>query len=250
MFKKVKHVNVEHQDYSHHCRKAGKAPVPFKAALHKGQEKVRDEGHPNLGLDGVLAYPIEVAQGKVLLKLLEKRFDLPAPLIDGDNFIHAEVVAVCQQLNLLLLAPSPRSLGLGVRDNPGPMRCSALVEHDVPDRPVPVPAVVEQDALRDRLIGQVSFHLGHVSNTPPSQNLQLFIVDVGPVHGEHVTVVKVVGLEHEAVVSGRGCKPDIAGNALVRTDDRVDLYAAFLLSKFWIPADTPENQVGEQCHRC
>ena len=250
MFKKVKHVNVEHQDYSHHCRKSGKAPAPFKAALHKGQEKVRDEGYPDLGLDGVLAHPIEVAQGKVLLKLLEKRFDLPAPLIDGDNFIHAEVVAVCQQLDLLLLAPSPRSLGLGVRDNPGPMRCSALVEHDVPDRPVPVPAIVEQDALRDRLVGQVSFHLGHVGNAMLRQILQLFIVDVGAVHGEHVAVVKVAWLEHEAVVGGRGSKLDVAGNPLVRADDCMDLYAAFLLSNFRVPADTPENQVGEQRHRC
>nr|WP_170932270.1 MULTISPECIES: hypothetical protein [unclassified Fibrobacter] len=40
------------------------------------------------------------------------------------------------------------------------------------------------------------------------------------------------------------------GQEKVRDDDCMDLYTAFLLSNFRVPADTPENQVGEQRHRC
>ena len=47
-------------------------PVPFKSALHKRQELIRDERYPDLDLDRVLAYAIEVAQRKVLFKLFEE----------------------------------------------------------------------------------------------------------------------------------------------------------------------------------
>ena len=47
-------------------------PVPFKSALHKRQEQIRDARYPDLDLDRVLAYAIEVAQRKVLFKLFEE----------------------------------------------------------------------------------------------------------------------------------------------------------------------------------
>ena len=58
-------------------------PVPFKSALHKRQEQIRDARYPDLDLDRVLAYAIEVAQRKVLFKLFEEWIDLPLSKVFG-----------------------------------------------------------------------------------------------------------------------------------------------------------------------
>ena len=197
-----------------------------------------------MDLDSVLAYAIEVAQRKVLFKLFEERLDLPSSLIDGSDVLDIEVEAVRQKLDFLLLASPSGCLGFNIRNDPGPVRRAVLVKDDLLNGSFPEFSVVMQEAFGDGFIGQV-LHFGYVSHATPCQFLELFIVDVGAVHGKHVAIVKVRGLQHETVVGGRGGEPDVARHALVCANDRMDLHAALFLSQLGVPADAPEYQVGE-----
>ena len=75
-------------------------PVPFKSALHKRQEQIRDERYPDLDLDRVLAYAMEVAQRKVLFKLFEERLDFPFSAFAGFSMKLSWVAA---EVNLMSL---------------------------------------------------------------------------------------------------------------------------------------------------
>ena len=63
---KAVEVNVIHKRDSHHCRQAGEAPLTLEPFLHDHRQQVCDERHPNLYLDGVGAFAVEVFQGEVL----------------------------------------------------------------------------------------------------------------------------------------------------------------------------------------
>ena len=164
-------------------------------------------------------------------------------------WILIEIEAVRQELDFLLLAPPSGCLGFNIQNDPGPVRRAVLVKEDFFNGSFPAFPVVKQEAFGDGFIGQVLLHFGYVSHATPCQFLELFIVDVGAVHGKHVAIVKVRGLQHETVVGGRGGEPDVARHALVCADDRMDLHAALFLSQLGVPADAPEYQAGEQGHR-
>ena len=126
-------------------------------------------------------------------------------------WILIEVEAVRQELDFLLLASPSGCLGFNIRNDPGPVRRAVLVKDDFLNGFFPEFPVVKQEAFGDGFIGQVLLHFGYVSHATPCQFLELFIVDVGAVHGKHVAIVKVRGLQHETVVSKDRLTPFCVG---------------------------------------
>ena len=66
-------VDVAHEQDPHHSGQVGETPLPFELRFHDGEQQVGDENHPDLNFDGVGALAVEVAQGEVLLELLEPK---------------------------------------------------------------------------------------------------------------------------------------------------------------------------------
>ena len=126
-------------------------------------------------------------------------------------WILIEIEAVRQELDFLLLAPPSGCLGFNIQNDPGPVRRAVLVKDDFLNGSFPEFPVVKQEAFGDGFIGQVLLHFGYVSHATPCQFLELFIVDVGAVHGKHVAIVKVRGLQHATVVSKDRVAPFCVG---------------------------------------
>ena len=96
------------------------------------------------------------------------------------------------------------------------------------------------------LITEVFLHFCDIDDATVCKFLEFGVVDICTVKSEYLVVSVMARGEHERVVSGRRSKPNIAWNAFVGMDDRVHLEATFLLSCLGMPANAPENGIGEK----
>ena len=60
--------------------------MAFQPLLHDHKQQVCNERPPDLDLDGIGTFSIEVFKGKVLFYMLEKEFDFPSLVVYGDDF--------------------------------------------------------------------------------------------------------------------------------------------------------------------
>ena len=98
--KQAVEIHIIHQCYSDHCCQSWEAPFPLQPPLHYHQQQVRYQCHPNLYLDGIEAFAIEVFQWEVLLDLLEKQLNLPPLAVNGYNVVKVWVPLVSNDMSL------------------------------------------------------------------------------------------------------------------------------------------------------
>ena len=67
LFKESVAVYIVHEHDSYHCGQSGETPGAFDALLNDHQKKVGYEGDPNLFLDGIGTFTIEIYKREVLL---------------------------------------------------------------------------------------------------------------------------------------------------------------------------------------
>ena len=71
MLEEAHDIDVVHEHDPDDGCQAGEAPCMCHASLQQREQQVGDERRPNLCLDGIGTLAVEVAQGEVLLELLE-----------------------------------------------------------------------------------------------------------------------------------------------------------------------------------
>ena len=76
--------------------------------------------------------------------------------------------------------------------------------------------------------------------------LELGIINVCPVHGHYIAIVKTGGLEHEGIIGCSRSKPDGRGHALVGVNDRMNFDSSFLAACLRMSAHYIEDKVGKQ----
>ena len=70
-------------------------PADFEVMLNDGNETIGDDGNVNLYSDGILRFPPEAFDLKVLLNPLEKQFHLPAIFVKQSNVLCTEEEIIC-----------------------------------------------------------------------------------------------------------------------------------------------------------
>ena len=242
-------VDIVYEHDPHDRGESREAPRPADAPLHHHQEEVRHQGHPYLELYGIGALPVEVSQREVLLQLLEEQLNLPSLAVDIHNFlrIHVHVVGEeADEAHTGLLDVRVCDDARTVRDG---LSASDLLREDHMLYPVRHKATGRHHHLVFLdIIDEVLLHLGDVDDATPCQFRKLRIVDIRPVYGEDVPVLIVGGLEHEAVVRGRGGESHVGRHPLVGMDVGVHLQPALLLSRLRMAPRAFEQEVREEAY--
>ena len=202
---------------------------------------------PNLYLDSIGAFSVEVSQRKVLFQLLEKQLYLPSFPVYVHNVLSVRLHVIGQQGDKL----RPRLLDVGICDNPGMMDddiplAGLLGERDVLHAVGHPPIVIlVHDVLLDGVF-EVLLQLRHIYDPILCQLLELAVVDICPVHCHDIPFGVLRGLKHEAVVCGSRRELNVGRHTLIGVYNRVGLDPALLPPCPGAPADTLEDKVGEQ----
>ena len=90
-------VHIIHEHDSYHWCQSRKAPRAFDALFYDHQKEIGYQGDPNLYLDGIGTFPIEVFKREILFQLLEQQLYFPSLAVYVDDVFHLHGHVVGEQ---------------------------------------------------------------------------------------------------------------------------------------------------------